>query len=118
MKTTRTILVSYIVGFALSIVLTLAAFWIAPLLGTFAAAAIILLALIQLLVQLVFFLELGSGPKEQSNLLVFIFTCIIITILIGGTLWIMSNLDHLHLGSPTTTDLYEAGVVAPQNELK
>lgn len=114
----HSLLISYIVGFALSIALTLAAFWVAPLLGGFAAAAIVILALIQLLVQLVFFLELGHDPKAQSDLVVFLFTGIIICILVGGTLWIMSNLEHLHLQSPTTTDLYENGVVAPQNELK
>lgn len=117
MNTSRDTLISYVVGFAVSIVLTLAAFWVAPLLGGFAYIAIIATALVQLFVQLVFFLELGSGPKSQSNLLIFSFTGVVICIIIGGTLWIMSNLEHLHMQSPTTTDIYENGVVAPQNEL-
>jgi hypothetical protein len=45
------------------------------------------------------------------------FALTIIGILVGGTLWIMSNLAHLHMPLPTTTDLYDHGVVAPQNEL-
>jgi len=46
------------------------------------------------------------------------FAAVIIFILVGGTLWIMTNLAHLHMPSPTTTDLYSNGVVAPQNELR
>lgn len=117
MKTTHGSLSSYVVGFMLSIGLTLLAFWVAPLLGAFAYPAIVITALIQLLVQLIFFLDLGSEPRPQWHLLVFIFTGIIVGILIVGTLWIMSNLEHLHMQMPTTTDLYEGGVVAPQNEL-
>jgi cytochrome o ubiquinol oxidase operon protein cyoD len=117
MNTTHGSLSSYIVGFVLSACLTFAAFWVAPLLGAFAYPAIIIAALIQLLVQIIFFLDLGSEPRPHWHLLVFVFTGIIIGIVVVGTLWIMSNLDHMHMHSPTTTDIYEGGVVAPQNEL-
>lgn len=108
---------SYTLGFSYSIVFTLIAFWIAPHLGSFAYPAIIITALLQLLVQVIFFLHLGRDPKQQWNMIMFVFTGLIISILIIGTLWIMSNLEHLHMQSPTTTDIYEDGVVAPQREL-
>lgn len=117
MKNSHGTLGSYLTGFVLSIGLTLTAFWIAPHLGTLAYPAIISTALIQLAVQLVFFLDLGSEPRPLWRTLMFIFTGLIVSIVIVGTLWIMSNLDHLHMQSPTTTDLYEHGEVAPQNEL-
>jgi cytochrome o ubiquinol oxidase operon protein cyoD len=108
---------AYVLGFFLSIALTLGSFWVAPHLGMLAAPMIVTGAILQLFVQLFFFLHLGHRDYPRSNLLVFIFTAIIIGILIIGTLWIMSNLAHLHMHSPTTTDIYKGGVVAPQNEL-
>jgi hypothetical protein len=45
-------------------------------------------------------------------------TSIIILILLGGTLWIMQNLARLHMHEETPADLYQGGIVAPQNELK
>jgi cytochrome o ubiquinol oxidase operon protein cyoD len=119
----RTKIISYTAGFILSILLTLAAFWIAPQFGTLAAALIIAGAILQLLVQLFFFMHIGQRDYPRSNLLVLIFTGIIIGIVIGGTVWIMSNLAHLHVHtptsvhSPTNTDVYKNGIVAPQNEL-
>ncbi|MDB5195456.1 MAG: cytochrome o ubiquinol oxidase subunit [Parcubacteria group bacterium] len=109
---------SYAVGFVFSILLTLGSFEVAPLLGTFAPFAIVVGALLQLFVQLVFFLHLGRERGPKWNLGIFMFTLVIIGILIGGTLWIMSNLAHLHMHSPTTDDLYRNGIVAPANELK
>ena len=107
---------SYCVGFAFSVVLTLIAFWSALHLGSYAPFVIVLLALLQLLVQLVYFLHLGS-TKGDWNTGLLMFTSVIILILVGGTLWIMTNLAHLHMQEPTPTDLYQNGIVAPQNEL-
>jgi cytochrome o ubiquinol oxidase operon protein cyoD len=105
-------------GFAFSVLLTLFSFWLAPHFGALAVVSIVLAALVQLFVQLTFFLHMGRERGPQWNLGIFMFALTIIGILIGGTLWIMSNLSHLHMHSPTTTDLYQNGVVAPQNELK
>ncbi len=109
---------SYVVGFTLSVLLTFFAFWAASSLGSYAVGAVALAAVMQLLVQLVFFLHLVRGKSVSANLGVFMLTFAIIGVLVGGTLWIMYNLAHLHMPLPTTTQLYENGVVAPQNELK
>jgi len=108
---------SYVLGFALSIFLTLLAFWVAPQLGTLAVPAIVITALIQLFVQLIFFLHLGSESKPRWNLVIFSITGLIIAIVIVGTLWIMSNLEHLHMMPLTTQELYEDGMVSPAHEL-
>ena len=86
---------SYITGFFLSIVITLAAFYIVgyevfSTANTYIFVAI--LAVIQLYVQLVFFLHLSTHSKAQWNLISFVFTVIIVAILFTGTLWIMYNL--------------------------
>jgi cytochrome o ubiquinol oxidase operon protein cyoD len=109
---------SYAVGFLFSVILTLGSFWVAPLLGTFAPVVIVALAIAQLFVQLTFFLHMGRERGPKWNLGIFMFTVVIIGILLGGTLWIMHNLEHLHMHSPTTNDLYQNGIVAPANELK
>ena|SRR5581483_4422228 len=108
---------TYVLGFALSIALTLTAFWVAPQLGVFTIPVIIAAAFFQLIVQLVFFLHLGHDRKKKSDVVVFFMTLAIVGIVVGGTLWIMSNLAHLHVHSPSASDIYQGGVVAPQNEL-
>jgi cytochrome o ubiquinol oxidase operon protein cyoD len=109
---------SYTFGFALSVGLTLLAFSASTFMNAFALPVVVGAALLQLLVQLVFFLHIGSKSTPRANVTVFFFTLLIIGIVVGGTLWIMSNLDHLHMRPATVNDLYENGTVAPQNELK
>ncbi|KND50377.1 MAG: cytochrome o ubiquinol oxidase subunit IV [Parcubacteria bacterium C7867-007] len=106
---------SYVIGFILSIGLTLLAFWVAPTLGLLAVPAIVITALIQLFVQLIFFLHMGSESKPRWNLLIFVLTGVIMAIVIVGTLWIMSNLEELHMHG--STEFYEGGVVSPEHEL-
>lgn len=111
-------LATYSIGFALSITLTLASFLVAPALGGLAGGSIVVAAVVQLLVQLIFFLHLGRESKFESTLGIFMLTSVILGILIVGTLWIMQNLAHLHMPLPAMKDLYEHGAVAPQNELR
>lgn len=91
---------SYILGFALSIITTVIAFY---LVGTHALAkadlyiAIGCLAVVQLLVQLIFFLHLSLHSKARWNLVSFVFTALIVVILVVGTLWIMYNL-YVNMG--------------------
>ena len=86
---------SYIKGFILSIVITTIAFLIVGY-KVFSPIGInisvILLALIQLFVQLVFFLHLSTNSKARWNLVSAVFAIIIVVIILAGTLWIMFNL--------------------------
>ncbi len=99
---------SYTTGFVLSLVLTLTAYLAVTnrvFSGRALAAAIVGLAITQLLVQLVFFLHLTVESKPKWNLLAFLFMLVVLIILVGGTLWIMGNLNY-HTLSPTQTDTY------------
>lgn len=107
----------YAFGFALSILLTFAAFWFSYALGALAIPLIAVAACIQLVVQLAFFLHLGSSATPASWRIVFLMALLTIGILVGGTLWIMHNLDRLHVMPVTNDTLYEHGQAAPQNEL-
>lgn len=86
---------SYVIGFLLSIIITITAFYIAVC-KIFSAAnsyiMIYILAIIQLYVQLVFFLHLSDHSKTYWNIVSFVFTLVIIIILVSGTLWITYNL--------------------------
>lgn len=88
---------SYVVGFILSIVLTLGAYFvvveqllpIGVLIGT-----IVGMGIAQALIQLILFLHLGREPKPRWNLLVFLFMALIAIIVVFGSLWIVYNLNY------------------------
>jgi len=90
-------LATYIIGFVLSVLLTLAAyvsFTSNILSGKELLFALIAPAIAQLLVQLVFFLHLGKESRPRWNLTVFLFMLIMVGIVVIGSLWIMHNLDY------------------------
>ena len=88
---------SYIVGFIISLVLTIIPFLIVAnhwLSNNASYMTIGLFALAQLFIQLVFFLHLSFKSSAKWNLNVFLFTLVVVLILVLGTLWIMVNLDY------------------------
>mgnify|MGYP003932977095 CR=1 FL=1 len=88
---------AYAVGFLLSILLTAAAFGIVVYGGGISRhvvlAAIVGAALLQILIQLHCFLHLDTSSAARWNVLALASTLIIMLLFIGGTLWIMSNLN-------------------------
>lgn len=88
---------TYIVGFGLSLILTLVAFGAVSrnlMNRTGLLVLIFSLAIIQLIVQLVFFLHLGRESRPRWNLIVFQFMLLVLLILVFGSLWIMSNVNY------------------------
>lgn len=93
---------SYLIGFLASIVLTLAAF--VPVFmhaanqQTFSSGAltvyILILAMIQLCVQLFLFLHLGKEKKPRWNFTVFLMAISLVLVVIVGSLWIMAHLNY------------------------
>ena len=87
----------YVVGLGLAILLTATSFFIA---GTDLVwqpsipVAIIVLAIAQMGVHLVFFLHITTGPDNTNNVMALAFGLLIIFLVIGGSLWIMANLNH------------------------
>lgn len=85
---------SYVIGFILSVVLTAAAFGLVmqQALGpTESIIAIAVLAFIQIVVHLVFFLHMNTSSSQRWNVIAFGFTVMVAVILIGGTLWVLHN---------------------------
>jgi cytochrome o ubiquinol oxidase operon protein cyoD len=90
-------LLGYLVGLGLAILLTATSFFVA---GTDLVwqpsipVAIIVLAIAQMGVHLVFFLHITTGPDNSNNVLALAFGLLIVFLVIGGSLWIMANLNH------------------------
>lgn len=102
----RAALSSYVVGFALSVILTLVAFLIVTqhlMSGTAALVAIGLLAILQFTVQTLCFLHLGGESRPRNKLMVFLFMLMVVVILVGGSIWIMNNLNY-HMNPEAVTE--------------
>ena len=102
---------SYVIGFILSLILTLTAFWLVEnkmLSGWLLIFCLAELAFVQLFVQLFLFLHLGNESKPRWNLMIFLSTVLVVGILVIGSLWIMSNLNYNmgHDMSPEETTDY------------
>lgn len=104
----RTAMRSYVTGFLLSILLTLLPYFIVVnhMLGRSSLVyAAVGFGVAQLLVQVVFFLHLHKKSKPHWNMIVFIFTILIVTILVVGSLWVMYNLNYNMMGAtPVNTN--------------
>ena len=93
---------SYSVGFSLSVVLTSAAYLAVTRHLTSGWGLIWLLsglAVVQLLVQLIFFLHVGRESKPRWNLNALLFAAGVVLIIVFGSLWIMKNLQYNHARS-------------------
>ena len=86
---------TYIIGFISSVLLTILVFFCVGFKvfdSVLLYIIVIVLALLQFYIQLVYFLHLDIRPNNYWNFTSFIFTMIIVFILVLGTLWIMFDL--------------------------
>lgn len=87
----------YLIGFVLAAGLTVVSFYIARSTLVWAPSipiALSVLAIAQMGVHLVFFLHMTSGPDNVNNLLALAFGLLIVLLLVFGSLWIMSHMNH------------------------
>ncbi len=87
----------YLAGFALSVVLTAIPFWLVmgKVLPSPAVTALVILvfAVIQVIVHMVYFLHMDAKSEGGWNLLALIFTAVLVVIVLMGTLWVMHNMN-------------------------
>jgi cytochrome o ubiquinol oxidase operon protein cyoD len=89
---------SYTVGLGLAILLTIASFVVSQtnlLWPPGVPVGLIVLALAQIGVHLVFFLHLGIGPDQTNNILALAFGVLIVFLVIAGAVGIMANLNYM-----------------------
>ncbi|TYL94265.1 cytochrome o ubiquinol oxidase subunit IV [Bradyrhizobium rifense] len=90
-------IVGYVVGLGLALLLTATSFFIA---GTDLVwqpsipVALIVLAIAQMGVHLVFFLHITTGPDNTNNVLALAFGLLVVFLVVGGTVWIMGHLNQ------------------------
>jgi cytochrome o ubiquinol oxidase subunit IV len=88
---------SYLIGFALSVVLTLASFGVVMsglVPQHLMMPGIVVFGVAQLLVQLVCFLHMGTSPSQRGNLSIMLFTLLILAIVVVGSLWVLHNMNE------------------------
>ena len=87
----------YLTGLGFAILLTATSFFVA---GTDLVwepsipVALVVLAIAQMGVHLVFFLHITTGADNTNNVLALAFGVLIVILVMAGSLWIMANLNH------------------------
>jgi cytochrome o ubiquinol oxidase operon protein cyoD len=90
-------LVGYVIGLGLATLLTATSFFIG---GTNLVwqpsipVALVVLAIAQMGVHLVFFLHITTDPDNTNNVMALAFGLLIVFLVVGGSLWIMSHLNQ------------------------
>jgi cytochrome o ubiquinol oxidase operon protein cyoD len=98
----------YVIGLAFALVLTGVSFWVAStssLWGPGVAVGLVVLAIAQMGVHLVFFLHITSGPDNTNNVLALAFGVLIVFLVMIGTIWIMTHMDANMMPGPASMNL-------------
>jgi len=91
------------IGFIFSIIFVLSAYLIAEqhlLKGLQLHIALFVAALVQAAIQLIFFMHLLIESKPRWNLLIFLFTVLVMVIVVAGSLWIMYHINYNNMLMP------------------
>ncbi|MBD9527407.1 MULTISPECIES: cytochrome o ubiquinol oxidase subunit IV [Paracoccus] len=88
---------SYMTGFVLAVILTVIPFGVVMGGGfdsrVMTVGLVVLCAVAQVLVHMIYFLHMNSSAEEGWTLLSAIFTIVIVVIMIAGSLWVMFHLN-------------------------
>jgi cytochrome o ubiquinol oxidase operon protein cyoD len=88
---------TYLIGLVLAGGLTAVSFLVGPSHLVWAPSipiALIVLAIAQMGVHLVFFLHINTGPDGTNNVLALAFGLLNVFLIMAGSLWIMAHLNH------------------------
>ena len=99
----------YTAGLALAVILTATSFWVANtslLWPPGVALGLVVLAIAQMGVHLVFFLHITTGPDNTNNVLALAFGILIVFLVVIGSLWIMTNLNDNMMPPPELMNLH------------
>jgi len=85
------------IGFILSLLLTVSVYRIVThheLTDSLLTLTVVSFCTLQALIQLFFFLHLGLESKPHWAMITFLFTLLVVVVVIGGSLWIMDNINY------------------------
>ena len=87
----------YLLGLGLATLLTIASFWADYTREIYAsgiAMALLVLAVAQIGIHLIFFLHITTDPDNENNILALAFGVLIVCLIVFGSLWVMLHLNH------------------------
>lgn len=74
--------------------------------STLTMAVVLLLAVVQLVIQLVCFLHIGADKRSRDRTVTIVFTLVMMLVIVVGSLWVMHNLDYRMGMSPEAMNEY------------
>ncbi len=88
---------SYMIGFALSVILTAIPFWLV-MTGTLADAQltgfiILAFAAVQVVVHMIYFLHMNSRVEGGWSFMAMMLTIVLVVIVLSGSMWVMYHLN-------------------------
>jgi len=93
----------YVTGLALAAVLTIASFWVTQtsfIYGPALAVALLVLAVAQMGIHLVFFLHITTDPDNTNNVLALAFGVLIVCLVVFGSIWVMTHMNQNMMPMP------------------
>jgi cytochrome o ubiquinol oxidase operon protein cyoD len=93
----------YVTGLALAVLLTIASFWVARtdfIYGPALAVALLVLAVAQMGIHLIFFLHITTDPDNTNNVLALAFGVLIVCLVVFGSIWVMIHMNHNMMPMP------------------
>jgi len=87
----------YLIGLGLAVLATMVSFYIARTTLVWQPsipAALVVLAIAQMGVHIVFFIHITTRPDSMNNVMALTFGVFIVFVLIVGSVWIMTHLNH------------------------
>jgi cytochrome o ubiquinol oxidase subunit IV len=88
---------AYALGLALAVALTAASFWVRGthlVYGPSLVVALLVLAVAQMGIHLIYFLHITTDPDNTNNILALAFGVLIVCLIVFGSLWVMEHLNH------------------------
>jgi cytochrome o ubiquinol oxidase operon protein cyoD len=98
---------SYMIGFVLSVILTIIPFWVVMAKvftdPTVTIAVVMILGAIQIVVHMIYFLHMDTKSEGGWNMMALIFTITLVVIALSGSMWVMYHLNANMM--PVSTDI-------------
>ena len=88
---------TYVIGLALATLLTVASFGVGAthlIWAPAVPAALVVLAIAQMGIHLVFFLHVTTGPDNTNNVVALAFGVMVVVLVVLGSIWIMGHLNY------------------------
>ncbi|HWL82028.1 MAG TPA: cytochrome o ubiquinol oxidase subunit IV [Roseomonas sp.] len=93
----RDSVIGYLMGLGAAVILTIGSFYISTtnqLWGPGVPVGLIVLAIAQIGVHLVFFLHITTDPDNTNNIMALAFGILIVVLLVAGTVWIVYEMHQ------------------------